>query len=405
MFINLRSKNKKFEIQNRIVMYSDYYLYYFSYLSSLYSGYPLIIRVTVILVMVLACITLLGIIRLLFIGYKINKKDKRNQKLKEEFEEKLTFTMSNEINYDVEEIRNLLDYKEKKSRKWKSELLTDLVLEVRDELKKESRLNQINYRNCLEVFGLTSFWDKRVRTTGLSKRRTAMQTMGSLDAGVNTGALSKSVFHKNSYLRKTARNIYSDHDSYNPFRFMEENFDESFTQLDKIRLHATLVKRSNEGKLPNLMRWVNNSKHSNYIAFVIQEIGFFKQYEAAPSLLELLDKHENREVRIQIVLTLGELGYHECIPDLVKRFPLESTPVRSAIIKTFGKIKGDLTLEMLFEAYESTDDDNFKISIVRAMKAHGDKGKQSLLMLKEKARKEEELIINQVFAENVVVTG
>lgn len=386
-------------------MYIDYYLYYFTYLSSLYSGYPLIIRITVVLVMVLACITLLGIVRLLFIGYKINKKDKRIEKLKEEFEGKLNFTMSNEINYDVEEIRNLLEYKEKKKKSWHAELLTDLVLEVRNELKKESRLNQINYRNCLEVLGLTLFWDKKVRTSGLSKRRTAMQTMGALDAGVNTGALSKSVFHKNSYLRKTARNIYSDHDSYNPFRFMEENFDESFTQLDKIRLHATLVKRSNEGKLPNLMRWVKNSKNSNYLAFVIQEIGFFKQYEAAPSLLEMLDSHENRDVRIQIVLTLGELGYHECVSDLVARFPLESTPVRTAIIKTFGKIKGTQTLEMLFDAYHSTDDDNFKISIVRAMKAHGEVGEQSLLKLKQKARKEEELIINQVFAENIIITG
>src|SRR5690606_5916782 len=221
-------------------------------------------------------------------GYKINKRDKRRRDVEEQFESKLAFVMSNEVNYDIEEIKNLLNYDQKKEKKWKSEILTDLVLSIRDDLNKGGKLNHLNYRNCLENLRLMPYWEKRVKIAGLSKRKEALQIMGSLDVGINTGTLSKSVFHKNSYLRKTARNVYTDQDTYNPFRFMEENFDESFTQLDKIRLHATLIKRFQEGKLPNLLRWVSNSKNSNYITFIIQEIGFFKQFEAAPSLLDML---------------------------------------------------------------------------------------------------------------------
>src|SRR5690606_39079851 len=116
------------------IMYSDYYLYYLSYLSSLYSGYPPIIRVTVIVVAILAFITVFGVIRLLFIGYKINKRDKRRRDVEEQFESKLAFVMSNEVNYDIEEIKNLLNYDQKKEKKWKSEILTDLVLSIRDDL-------------------------------------------------------------------------------------------------------------------------------------------------------------------------------------------------------------------------------------------------------------------------------
>lgn len=386
-------------------MYSDYYLYYLSYLNSLYNGYPLIVRVTVVIVMLLAFITAFGLIRLLVIGYKINKRVKREADLKEQFEEKLSFLLGNQVNYDVEEIGSLLDYDQKKEKKWKSEILTDLILSIRDELNKNGKLNQINYRNCLSSLRLMPFWEKRVKTAGLSKRKMALQTMGSLDVGINTGTLSKSIFHKNSYLRKAARNIYADQDSYNPFRFMEENFDESFTKLDKIRLHATLVKRFQEGKLPNLLRWVNNSKNSSYIAFIIQEIGFFKQLDAAPSLLDMLEKQENREVRIQIILTLGELGYHECVADLSHRYTLESTAVREAISKTMGRLQGEETLQFLVDAYKNTDDDNFKLSIVRAIRKHGDEGKARLNVLKEQVREEEQVIIKQVFAENVITTG
>src|SRR5690606_29604987 len=179
-------------------------------------GYPLIIRVTVIVVAILAFITVFGVIRLLFIGYKINKRDKRRRDVEEQFESKLAFVMSNEVNYDIEEIKNLLKYDQKKEKKWKSEILTDLVLSIRDDLNKGEKLNHLNYRNCLENLRLMPYWEKRVKIAGLSKRKEALQIIGSLDVGINTGTLSKSVFHKNSYLRKTARNVYTDQDTYNP---------------------------------------------------------------------------------------------------------------------------------------------------------------------------------------------
>lgn len=386
-------------------MYTDYYLYYISYFTSVYSGYPLIVRLTVVVITLLILVTLFGIIRLLFLGYKINRQEVRQKKITDNFKDKLTFLMGNKVNYDIEEIDKMLAYDVKKTKKWKTEMLTDLVLSIRNELRKEGTLNLLNYKNCSEIFQLTSFWEKRMKVSSLSKRREALLTIGALDTGLNSGALSKSVFHKNNHLRRTARDLFTGQDSYNPFRFMEENFDESFTQLDKIRLHATLIKRSNEGRLPNLMRWVSNSKNPNYLAFIIQEIGFFKQHEAASNLLALLDRQENRDVRRQIILTLGELQYQACVDYLIQKFPLESTPVREAIVKTFGMIAGEKTLNLLLEAYGSTNDDSFRIGLVRAIHAHGKTGKSKLLQLKKEGKESEEIIIDQVITENLLVSS
>ena len=93
------------------------------------------------------------------------------------------------------------------------------------------------------------FWEKRIRYSSYDKKKEALLVIGEFDNGVNTGILSKSMFHKNKEIRKVARDLYTKLDRYNPFRFMEENFDEEFTQLDKLRLHSTLIKRSNEGRL------------------------------------------------------------------------------------------------------------------------------------------------------------
>ncbi|MDR3006943.1 hypothetical protein D3C87_119750 [compost metagenome] len=390
-------------------MYYDFYLYYLSYLSSLYNGYPLIIRMTLVMVMVLAVITLCGILRLLFIGYKINKEERRKNKTKQHFEEKLDFVMRNKANYDVEEIQALLDYDASKAKKWKLELVTDLVLSVKNTVDRVSSLNVINYKNCLEALGLTRFWEKRMRVTGIDRRREVLQIVGEIDNGVNSGVLSKSTFHKDIQLRKTARDLYTSQDTYNPFRFMEENFDEAFTQLDKLRLHATLIKKSNEGKLPNLLRWINNSKNPNYIIFVLREIGFFKQYEASTTLLTLLDKQENKDVRAQIVITLGELDYFECAPVLIERFALENSSVREAIIRALGNLKDEQTLTFLVETYQSTEDVNIKLLVARSIKCHGEKGQQMLNQLKEDARsaakEKENVLLDQVFSENIFVSA
>lgn len=230
-------------------MYYDYYLYY---LSSLYNGYPLIIRVTVVMVMLFALIAFFGICRLFFTGYKINIAARRKDRVIKEYRDKLHFIMNAETNYDVHELEELLAYNFKTNKPWKFELFTELILEVRDALEVKKTLNLINYKNCLETLKLMAFWEKRLRTSELMVRKNALQTVGLLNNGLNTGLISKSVFHKNKHLRKAARNVHTDLDSYNPFRFMEDNFDESFTKLDKIRLHATLVKRYNEGRLPKV---------------------------------------------------------------------------------------------------------------------------------------------------------
>ncbi|MFD2905733.1 HEAT repeat domain-containing protein [Sphingobacterium anhuiense] len=387
-------------------MYYDYYFYYLSYLSSLYNGYPLIIRMTVFMVMILALLTVFGMLRLAYIGIKIHLREKGKVKTKTHFEEKLMFVMKSKTNYDVEEIQQLLEYDIANTKRWNPEMITDVVLTVKNTVYKQGELNEINYKNCLAVLSLMGFWEKRIRTSGVDRRKVALQIVGDMDNGVNSGVLSKSTFHKNRYIRKTARDLYTSQDTYNPFRFMEENFDEEFTQLDKLRLHATLVKRSISGKLPNLMRWVNSSKNPNYILFILKEIGHFKQYEAAHSLIGFLEKNENRDVRAQVVLTLGELQYHECASDLIARYALESTVVRGAIIKTMGKFVGKTTLAFLVDAYRITEDANTKLLIARSIRNHGHEGDVRLKQLKGEIQnnEREHILLNQVFAEKTMVS-
>jgi hypothetical protein len=339
-------------------------------------------------------------LRLLFIGYKINRGEHRKRKVQKQFGDKLDFVLKNKSIYDVAEIRQLLAYDGSKKSKWKPEVLTELVLSVKKSLQNEGLLNVINFKNSLESLGLIRFWEKRTRAGSPEKRKEALQVVGEFDNGINSGILSKSTYHKDDSLRKTARDLYTSQDNYNPFRFMEDNFDESFTSLDKLRLHSTLIKRSREGKLPNLLRWMSNSRSPNYISFILREIGFFKQQDTVPTLLSFLEKQENSEIRAQIVETLGELEDKGSIASLISRYQLEQTVVREAIVKALGKLKSPKSLDFLAEAYASTEDMNSKLHIARSIRNHGSEGKQALLRLREDVQKKEEAVLfEQVFTE------
>lgn len=390
-------------------MYYDYYLYYLSYFSSVYYGYPLIIRVTAVMVTILIILTIIGLVRLLVLGYFINRREKRWKIIQNHFEEKLHFVMSNKVTYDVDEIRALVEYDVNKTKKWKLDILTDIVLSVKNSIYKEGKLNDINYRNCLEALRLMGYWEKQVRSSSnLDGKRKAIQVIGQIDNGVNTGILSKSTFHKNKHLRKTARDLYTGQDEYNPFKFMEDNFDEAFTQLDKLRLHSTLVKRAKESKLPNLLKWVNNSKNPKYLVFLLKEISFFNQQETGPMLLNMFEKQENREVKAQIVLTLGDLQYYEAIPMFKNRFHVEPNIVRDAIIFAMGKMRRVEILDFLIEAYEDTDDSELQILIARSIKKFDKDGERVLKQLRSDAdvheKVKEGILLEQVISEKTMLS-
>lgn len=382
-------------------MYFDYYLYYLSYIGSVFSGYPLIIRMTVVMVAILTVVSLVGLVKLVFVGYKVNRRDKRIKVTKAFFEDKLTFIMKSKNNYELTEVKELLQYEVSRTKSWRGDVLTDIVLTVKNALNIEGTLNELNYKTSLEALRIMGFWEKRIKRSGMTKRREAMLVVGQIDNGVDIGTLHRSTFHKDKHLRKTARELYTGNDNYNPFKFMEDNFDESFTQLDKLRLHSTLIKRDKEVKLPNLLRWINNSKNIDYINFILREVAFFKQNEAIPTLLIMLDKQDNVLIRTQIVHTIGELGGAECIPYLINRFSVESTLVRDAIIVALGKLKDESSLKFLTDIYASTEESNIKMVIARAIKNYGVEGKRILQDFQQNAKNSlvEGTLLNHVISE------
>ena len=187
----------------------DYLLYYLNYVGTILDGYPPIARFTFVMVMLLLLFSILALGRMLIIGYKLNVAEKKKKKTIDHFYDKLFFIIKNSTIYEKEEILRLLEVNLRKFKNWKSDFVTDVLLDVKITLYKTGEFNEINYKNCLEALRLMGFWEKRIRYSNYDKRKEALLVIGDFNNGVNTGILSKSMFHKNKEIRKVARDLYT----------------------------------------------------------------------------------------------------------------------------------------------------------------------------------------------------
>ena len=181
----------------------------------------------------------------------------------------------------------------------------------------------------------------------------------------------------------------------NPFKFFDEDFDRSFNEWDKIDIHRVLVRRSKEG-LPNLTQWIKHSQNVNFKCFLVDEIKYFKQYESAPFLLELIDNTLDINLRKHCIEVIGDLDYKEAEDTLTKDYNLQPVILQNSIIKTIEKLKTGKALPFLRNAYYNSHNVESKLIILKAIFNYGYEGNQLFFNMKERESPFSKLIFEHV---------
>lgn len=359
--------------------------YYINYLLSEFEGYPFIIRMAVVFVMVLIAVCLLALVRIFYIGYKKRKEVRYKKRIEKEYGEGLR-----EILYTTENL-NEGDLDEKyhlkiPAKKWEKKYLTELILDIRKNAppsgtEKKRQFNKNNYHLVLKYTELYNYWESRLTSGNTNRMITSLRTLDNIGEGVSGAAMARSVYHREDYLRKYARSTFTRFDVHESFKFLEEDFDQRFNKFDEVRLHDTLKELTKERPLPQLTRWIQNAKNLQYKCFLIKEIGYFNQQESAPYLLELFESTEKQAIKGQIAETLGALKYTPAIGSFEREFQFATQSLQDNIIISTGMLQSEEALPFLKEAYLVTHSNETKILIVDAIKQCGRKGEDMLHQL------------------------
>ncbi|PWH85417.1 hypothetical protein [Brumimicrobium oceani] len=112
------------------------------YLESQFVGYPVVIRVTVFLITILAIIYLVSLLRIFFLARNRTKMDNREKEIQKKYEKKLkTILFSNE-NITPEEIRTKLGMNNETLKDWEKAYVSKLMIKlIRQNEKVEMNSN------------------------------------------------------------------------------------------------------------------------------------------------------------------------------------------------------------------------------------------------------------------------
>jgi hypothetical protein len=116
--------------------------YYLNYLDAQFTGFPIIIRVTVFLIMLLAGLYLMSLLRIIYTARLQQKEANRIDNIKKRYESKLSEILFSNQNLSASSIRTKLGIRESGLKKWEKKHFTNLMLEIINKNKKHEIKHQ-----------------------------------------------------------------------------------------------------------------------------------------------------------------------------------------------------------------------------------------------------------------------
>lgn len=338
--------------------------FYYYYYESQFMGAPFLIRIASAIIIFLAIIYISTLIRFFFFIYINRRSQNRLNYIAGEYKDKLKHIMFSSDNLSGEEIKAELRVENKKMQSWKKKEITNLILSLKPK-DIDIQFNEENYSKILDTFSLVPFWEAKLKIRNLSNNKKALRILENLGRNIPGSSFSSRIEEHDPDLRKHVKSGFIHYASYDNFKFLDDDFDNQFNSLDEMRIHAALTVQAKKRQLPPLIRWVISSKNAAYRAFLIEEIGLFKQQECAPKLLELFKTSRNNKVKEKIVETLGMLKYTKALSVFMTEYESCAEKVQTAIVSVVGDFGTPEALQFLKEVYDGTSNNGLTIKIVQ----------------------------------------
>lgn len=332
--------------------------YYFYYLASLFTGFPLVIQIALVLIGIMGFLYALSWFSI-GKGFYNKRKDTKRKRSLEEVMENIAFIFSSDDVLEKEQIREILSV-QGQVKNWKKIYLSKFIVDEVD----SREVNQANLATLVEMFGLPDYWENQLESGDEAKRWEAIRMLESISHFVPASIISKFATVKREGVSKYAKSVFTKFDSHDAFKFLEDDLGENLSELDKLRIHNSLKERSSDEVLPHLLRTTLNTKNDDYQIFLIKEIGLLGKKDGVEILLDLYKSTTNSEVKAEIVKTLSTLNINEALPVFMKDYNFLRPTVQDEIIDAAGRIGGRDSVEFLEKIYHQTPNKETLIKII-----------------------------------------
>ncbi len=104
--------------------------YHIYYLESQFVGFPLVIKVTIFLITVLAIIYLTSLLRIFYLARTRTQMDNREKEIQKKYENKLKTILFSDQDISPEEIKKTLNIKDDSLKEWEKSYVTKLMINL-----------------------------------------------------------------------------------------------------------------------------------------------------------------------------------------------------------------------------------------------------------------------------------
>lgn len=195
---------------------------------------------------------------------------------------------------------------------------------------------------------------------------------------------------KNELLRMEARISLVKLSENDPLFFLSKET-ETLSAWDMANLHAMLAKLP-EANIPFFSTWLNSSNKS-VVLFCISMIGAFKQNDALPVLLRLLDQ-DDESIKLASIKALREMNALQAEEKLIAMYPLETPYVQNEILKSLESVSSEKSITLYDHILrQPLPDLQHALHAVKALLTLGDRGKNVIDQLTGMKNERLQLII------------
>lgn len=158
-----------------------------------------------------------------------------------------------------------------------------------------------------------------------------------------------------------------------PFSFLDY-VKEHFTVWEQMTVYETII--YHDLAIPDFSRWLD-SENKSVVIFSLRMIKLFKQDQAVPQLLQMVD-YPDDDVRNELYVTLGVLQKDEIRKVIKTQFLTETHENKMAILKALGRFKNAEDIEFYKRVIEEHEEVDLQIEAAKGIRKVGDTGKKEL---------------------------
>ena len=362
----------------------DTFNYYYYYLSSTFTGFPLVIKIALFLILIMGIFYIMSWARIGALAY-LTKRDAKREERIEKLKERIFVILRNQENLEEHQILAELDAKPP-IKNWIKEHFSELLVAQMG----QPEINETNMGTIFRALRIPEYWENQIESTDVSKKWKSIRMLDSMAPFVAPAVIFKKANSQKKDLGNYAKSVFAKFDSHNAFKFLEEETNTQFTQLDKMRIHNSLKKRPAEEVLPHLINAAINTSNDDYRIFLIHEIGLTGISEGMEPILELYKTVKDPRVKAQIVHTLSILNYTPAIPVFIKDYSFRKPIVQEGIIEGLGYMGGKEALDFLEKTYAQTNNKEMLVRILRNIYTIESTGSETPIFKKLQAQNQSE---------------